>query len=173
MAVLIGSVKKGKKYPVSKEYILLGSVAAQIRKKTPVVRVRVSRGKSYDPKKKVTGQMDAIGYFREYMTKNRVEGQEQFLVMYLGRGNQVYGIYPHSIGTMTSATLEPKLITEVALQLAAESVITCHNHPSGNLKPSEADIAMAANLKKALALFQISLLDNIILTKNESNSFGS
>ena len=169
----------GGKYPETKEHFLIGSVligAAKKKKadlslKTPHVKVRVSRGKSYDPTKKITGPEDVVKAFREYLNKNQIEGQEQFLVMYLTRNNAIIGIYPHSKGGMTSSIVDIKLVAAAATQLAAEAVITCHNHPSGELRASEADQQLAKNLSKALDTLGISLLDNIILTKNSFTSF--
>ena len=172
--MFLGGTKKNKLYKSEKEIVLIGKVSKKktiVKLKTPVVKVRVSRGKSYDPQKTVKSLEDAEKYFREYINKNRVEGQEQFLVMYLGRGNQVLGIYPHSIGGMTATIVEIKMIVNVGLQLLAEAAITAHNHPSGNLTPSEGDKNLASKLKTAFSQFDINLLDNLIITKNQVNSF--
>jgi DNA repair protein RadC len=85
--------------------------------------------------------------------------------MYLTRNNAVIGIYMHTIGAMTAVMVEAKLIVATALQLAAEAIITCHNHPSGNLTPSDADIKVASLIEKQAGLFDIRLLDNMIITK--------
>lgn len=175
MKTLIG----GKKYPEGKEHFLIGSVliGATKRKpknlafKTPHVKVRVSRGKDYDFNKRTTGPDDTVRAFRQYLNKNNIEGQEQFLIMYLTRSNSIIGIYPHSKGTMTATTVDIKLITATAVQLAAEAIITCHNHPSGNLQPSDADKQLASRLGEACKILDIGLLDNIILTKNNYNRY--
>jgi len=91
--------------------------------------------------------------------------------MYLTRSNAVIGIYPQSKGGMTATVADVSLIAGTALQLAAQGVITCHNHPSGSLKASEADKQMAIKLKKVLSTHDINLLDNIILTKNSQTSY--
>jgi DNA repair protein RadC len=59
-----------------------------------------------------------------------------------------------------------------AMQLAAENIITCHNHPSGNLIPSDADHKLVALLDKQCKLFGIGLQDNLILTKTGSRSYS-
>ena len=167
--MFIGAIKKSKRYQVIDENVYIG--ATKKNKRIPIVKVRVSRGKTYDPNKKVTKAEDAEKYFREYMTKNKVEGQEQYLVMYLGRGNQVLGIYPHSLGGMTATILEIKMIVDVGVQLLAEAAITAHNHPSGNINPSDQDKITASKLKEAFNYFDIKLLDNLILTKTSSTSY--
>jgi DNA repair protein RadC len=167
--MFLGAIKKGKKYPVIDENVYIGKIKKP--KRTPIVKIRVSRGKTYDPNKKVLKVEDAEKYFREYMNKNKIEGQEQFLVMYLGRGNQVLGIYPHSLGAMTATIVEIKMLVDVGVQLLAEAVITAHNHPSGNLNPSDQDKNLASRLKLAFSYFDIALIDNLILTKTGANSF--
>jgi DNA repair protein RadC len=160
----------GTAYPVGKETVYIGSVR-KTKLKTPVVRVTVSRGKTYDPNKKISTQEDAVKIFREHLTRNNIETQEKFLVIYTGRQNQVLGIYPHSIGGTSMTVAETKLIVKTALDLAADGVITCHNHPSGALQPSQPDLAMVKRLKTALEYYGISLLDNIILTKSGFSSY--
>jgi len=164
----------GKIYPVEKEIVVIGATKKRPKKqpkKVPHVKVRVSRGKSYDPNVKTTGPLKTASLFRQYLSQYHIEGQEQFLVMYLTRNNAVIGIYPHSKGGMTSTVADIKMISATALSLAAESVITCHNHPSGNLEPSEADKEMARRISNSLATHNISLLDSMILTKNDYRSY--
>jgi len=179
--MFIGAVKKI--YPeVEKETVVIGKTAKStkstkskrkptIPKMVPHVKVRVSRGKNYDPNQKITSNQDAVDMFRKYLTKYQIEGQEQFLAMYLTQSNGVIGIYPHSKGGMTSTTADVSLIAGTALQLAAQGVITCHNHPAGSLKPSEGDLRVASKLQRVLSTHDIRLLDNIILTKTGSTSF--
>ena len=172
MAVLLGSIGKLKTYAPIKELVVIGATKkAKTELKTPIIKVRVSRGKSYDPDKKIKNNTDAEKYFREYMNQNKIEGQEQFLVMYLARGLQVLGIYPHSIGGMTSSVVDVKMVVATGISLLAEAAITAHNHPSGNLTPSSADEQMASKLKQAFSAQGIDLVDNLILTKNSSRSF--
>ncbi len=164
----------GKIYPVEKEIVVIGAIKKRPKKqpkKVPHVKVRVSRGKGYDPKKVVTSPDDTVKYFRQYLNNYNIEGQEQFLVMYLTRANAVIGIYPHTKGGMTASIVDVKLVVSTALNLAAEAVITCHNHPSGSLNPSQDDFKMARKVREALAYYDIKLLDNLILTKTDSKSF--
>lgn len=168
-----GPAPKKISYKGEKEVILINGTKAStaLKKAVPAVKVRVSRGKSYDPNVIIKNNQDVTEYFRKFFTANKVEGQEQFAVMYLGRGLQIIGIYMHSIGSMTSATVEAKLIMATAMQLAAENIITCHNHPSGSLTPSEADKKVTSLLSKQCDLFGMRLLDNLIITKTSSTSY--
>jgi DNA repair protein RadC len=169
----IGAAPKVVKYQGEKEVILINGTKSStaLKKAVPAVKVRVSRGKSYDPNVVMKTNEDVTQYFRKFFTANKVEGQEQFAIMYLSRGLHIIGIYMHSIGSMTSATVESKLIMATAMQLAAENIITCHNHPSGSLQPSDADKKVAEMLTKQGALFGIRLLDNLIITKTSSRSY--
>lgn len=167
------SKAKNKPYKVEKEFIVINGTKASVAltKAVPAVKVRVSRGKSYDPNVVMRSPSDTVLFFRKFFTVNKVEGQEQMAVMYLSRSNAVIGIYMHTIGAMTAVMVESKLIMATALQLAAEGIITCHNHPSGNLRPSDADLKVKALIEKQAKLFDITLLDSLIITKNSSNSY--
>ena len=165
---------KNKVYKAEKEFIVINGTKAStaLSKAVPAVKVRVSRSKSYDPTVVIRTTTDAVAAFRKFFTANKVEGQEQMAVMYLARGLQVIGIYMHTIGGMTAVMVETKLIMATAMQLAAENIITCHNHPSGNLTPSDADYKVAALLSKQCKLFGIGLQNNLIITKTASNSYS-
>jgi len=165
---------KKKTYKAEKEFIVINGTKAStaLSKAVPAVKVRVSRGKSYDPNFIVKTNTDVVAAFRKFFTANKVEGQEQMAVMYLARGLQVIGIYMHTVGAMTAVMVETKLIMATAMQLAAENIITCHNHPSGNLTPSDADYKVAALLSKQCKLFGIGLQDNLIITKTSFRSYS-
>ena len=165
---------KNKPYKIEKEVVIINGTKAStaLKKAVPAVKVRVSRGKSYDPTATIKSPDDTASFFRKFFTANKVEGQEQFAVMYLTRNNAVIGIYMHTIGAMTAVMVEAKLIVATAMQLAAENIITCHNHPSGNLTPSDADYKVAALLSKQCKLFGIGLQDNLIITKTSSRSYS-
>lgn len=168
-----GPAPKKISYKGEKEVVLINGTKSStaLKKAVPAVKVRVSRGKSYDPNVKILNNEDTTQYFRKFFTANKVEGQEQFAVMYLSRGLQIIGVYMHTIGAMTAVMVESKLIISTAIQLAAENIITCHNHPSGNLTPSEADHKLVALMKEQAKLFDIRVLDNLIITKTSSRSY--
>ncbi len=164
---------KNKPYKLEKEIVIINGTKAStaLKKAVPAVKVRVSRGKSYDPTVIIRNREDTVQSFRKFYTANKVEGQEQFAVMYLSRSNAVIGIYMHTIGAMTAVMIEAKLIMATALQLAAEGIITCHNHPSGSLSPSDADIKVKALVEKQAGLFDIRLHDSLIITKTSYRSY--
>ena len=86
--------------------------------------------------------------------------------------NKVLGVYVHSIGSISSVSVDVRLVLAGALQMGAVSLILCHNHPSGNLRPSEADEKMTKQLMKAASTHNINILDHIIITKDSHYSFA-
>ena len=97
--------------------------------------------------------------------------QEQFVVLYLNRANRVIGSYQLSKGGITGTIADVRLILSVALKTLASGLILAHNHPSGNLKPSEADIQFTQKVKDAAKLMDIEVLDHMILSSNGYFSF--
>lgn len=97
---------------------------------------------------------------------------EEFWVLFLNRANKVIDQSRITQGGITGTVFDIKLILKSAIEKLASSIIVCHNHPSGNSKPSEQDIKITQRLKEASQLFEISLLDHIIITDSECHSFA-
>lgn len=97
---------------------------------------------------------------------------EEFWVLYLNRANKVMDQSRITQGGITGTIFDIKLIMKSALEKLASSIIICHNHPSGNPKPSEQDIRITHKLKEASQIFEINLLDHIIITDSECYSFA-
>lgn len=101
-----------------------------------------------------------------------IEFQEVVKVIYLNRGNNVLGLYEVSKGGISSSVVEIKQIVSIALKVNASSLILIHNHPSGNLKPSNQDIELTKKLKLACDYFELALLDHLIISRNSFYSFN-
>ncbi len=97
---------------------------------------------------------------------------EEFWVLFLNRANKVIDQAKITQGGITGTIFDIKLIMKSAIEKLASSIIVCHNHPSGNPKPSEQDIKITQKLKEASQLFEIALLDHIIITDSECYSFA-
>ncbi len=95
-----------------------------------------------------------------------IEFIEEFKIMLLNRANRVLGMVNISQGGMAGTIADPKVIFAAAIKSAASSIILIHNHPSGNLTPSQADISLTRKLKTGGELLDIAVLDHIILTKD-------
>lgn len=121
---------------------------------------------------KITSSQKAFESFLSSWNFNTIELQEEFKVMVLNRNNEVLGICPLSRGGVSGTIVDAKLVFSIALKCNASSIIVAHNHPSGNLKPSDADIKLTKKLKQAAAYLDIQFLDHVIVTKNGYTSFS-
>ena len=97
---------------------------------------------------------------------------EEFWVLLLDRANQVLCKEQISKGGFSATVVDPKVIFKKALDKNASGIILCHNHPSGNLRPSSADIALTEKLVAAGAMLDISILDHLIVSQNGYFSFS-
>lgn len=82
------------------------------------------------------------------------------------------GIYTLSKGGISGTMVDVKLLLSVALKCVASHIVVVHNHPSGNLTPSRADVDITTKLKKATKQVDILLLDHLIITKDGYYSFA-
>lgn len=133
----------------------------------------------YTPKKGakpiVGSAQNAYDALLPFFPKDVIAIQEQFVVMYLNHANKIIGIFRVSTGGITGTVVDVRLILGTALKIAATGIILAHNHPSGNLKASQADQLLTRKLKNAAALMDIRVEDHIILsgTDNAFYSFAS
>jgi DNA repair protein RadC len=159
-------------YKFGKEIIVAGiGKLSTLKNLVPEVKLRVTRGKK-SASDTVTSSTVASEIFKRFIGKNKIETQELVAVAYLNTANKVLGVYVHSIGSISSASVDVRLVLAGALQMGAVGLILCHNHPSGNLKPSEADKTMTKQLIKATSYHNINVLDHIIITKESHFSFA-
>jgi DNA repair protein RadC len=96
---------------------------------------------------------------------------EEFWLLMLNRANLVIKKELISRGGLAGTVVDTKIIFKTAVDNQASSIIVCHNHPSGNLKPSESDIKITRNIKEAGKIMEIALLDHLIITENGFYSF--
>ena len=97
---------------------------------------------------------------------------EEFWLLMLNRANSVIKRELISRGGVAGTVVDTKIIFKTAVMNYASSIIICHNHPSGNLKPSEADLKITKNIKEAGKIMEIPLLDHLIITENGFYSFA-
>ena len=90
----------------------------------------------------------------------------------LNRANDVVGYYRVSSGGFSGTILDPRVVMTIALNNASSSIILAHNHPSGNLKPSEGDKAITEKIRNACAFFDMKLLDHLIITDESYFAFS-
>ena len=119
----------------------------------------------------IKASVDVYSFLKNRILKG-IEVQEHFIAIFLSQANKIIGYYHHSTGTINATMVDIELLTAVAVKTLAKAVIISHNHPSGNLTPSEADRSLTRNVVKALKYFDIMLIDHIIVTKHGYYSFN-
>ncbi len=97
---------------------------------------------------------------------------EEFWLLMLNRANHVIRKELMSRGGVAGTVVDIKIIFKTAIENYASSIIVCHNHPSGNTTPSEADIKLTKAIKNAGVVMEIPLLDHLIITESKYYSFG-
>ena len=119
--------------------------------------------------KKIGSSKDAYELLRMHVQDLQVE---QFWVLFLSRNNSVIKAELISQGGISATYVDPSPLFKKAILNNASSIILCHNHPSGNLAPSEADIKLTRKIYNAGKLLDIDVLDHIIITSNSYTSLN-
>lgn len=97
---------------------------------------------------------------------------EVFAVMFLNKANKINHFEIISKGGITGTVADPRIILKKALEEEATSIVLCHNHPSGSLKPSKADEDLTLKIKEAAKYFDIKVMDHIIVSEDGYYSFS-
>ena len=164
LAFAIYEFKKNSKKPING----LGKLNF---KKPPKVRIIYSRKDNPEDRKKVTGSNDVYKCLQSIWS-SQIETREEMFVLLLNRNNQILGYNQLSMGGITGTVADIRLLFATAIQSLATSIIIAHNHPSGNLKPSQADLQLTQKVKEAGKILYISLLDHLIVSKMSYYSFA-
>jgi DNA repair protein RadC len=130
---------------------------------------RRKEGTAIAKKPKISSSADAYSIMRPYLQDLP---HEEFWVILLNRSNQVIKAEKISQGGVAGTVADPKLIFKKGLELLASAMILVHNHPSGNTKPSQADINLTKKLKQGGEMLEISVLDHLIYTNDGYFSFN-
>ena len=93
--------------------------------------------------------------------------QEAFYALYVDRANNVIGYTLISLGGINGTVVDTRIILKYGIDLLATGVILAHNHPSGNKKPSDADLRITKRISEACTLCEIVLIDHLIITEKE------
>jgi len=118
---------------------------------------------------KISSSLDVFELMKPFLEDLHIE---QFWTLYLNNSNKVLSKLKISEGGMTGTVVDIRLILKHALELNATSIVLSHNHPSGILKPSEADINVTKKIKKAAQFMDIKVLDHLIITDQSYFSFA-
>src|SRR6478609_935677 len=121
---------------------------------------------------KITSSRDAFCIFKQTWDENKIEFIEQFRVMLTNRAQKVLGIVEISTGGVSGTVADPKVIFGAALKAGASGLLMAHNHPSGNLTPSQSDIDLTRRMREGGKFLEIQVLDHLIVTAEGYYSFA-
>lgn len=144
-----------------------------MRELTTLQEIQVNYKRSYDTES-ITCSSDAERICRDafLLTKANISLREYFYIVLLNRANECIGFYQLSSGGLTGTVADIRLAFSIALKCLASGMIITHCHPSGRIKPSQADIKLTQKFKEAGKILDVTLLDHIILTENSHYSFA-
>lgn len=121
---------------------------------------------------KITSSKDAYEILKNAWSEDDIEFVEKFKIILLSKANRVLGICEISSGSVCGTVVDPKLVFAAAIKGNASAVILSHNHPSGNLQPSEADKNLTKKLVEGGKILEVQVLDHIIVTTEGHFSFA-
>lgn len=127
--------------------------------------------KSEIQKTKITTSESASKVIRQFYFDD-ISIYESFFILLLNRANNTTGFAKISQGGTAGTVVDIKIIAKYAVDSLSPNIIICHNHPSGNKQPSDADLNITRKIKDALLLLDIKLVDHIIITENDFFSFA-
>lgn len=136
--------------------------------------IEISYRNNVKPKDRIKVHCSSMAFamFLAQWDMNKIELVEQFSVMYLDRNSSCLGIATIASGGISTCQVDPKIIFGSALKARASAIIFAHNHPSGSLTPSQADIALTHKLICGGALLDVSVPDHLIITPDDYYSFA-
>ena len=113
---------------------------------------------------KISHSQDSYEILRECYDPNTISYRESAYVLYLNRSNKPIGVFHLSTGGCSGTVMDVKQILGIALKTNASALILSHNHPSGNLSPSQADLKLTSRIKEACEMMSLALLDHVIIS---------
>lgn len=135
------------------------------------ITISYSYNKKTDALTAITSAQSAAECLRS-LWSTKLQHLEEVYMLLLDTAHQVLGFMKVSMGGVSSALVDPKVIFQAALKANASAFILAHNHPSGTAKPSKQDIKLTERIRDCAVLMDITLLDHMILTKDSYFSFA-
>jgi DNA repair protein RadC len=136
----------------------------------PEIELKLKRGDVN--KMQIKTSKDSYQALKLFFDQDTIELTETFLVIYLNRANNTIGWMKVSSGGITGTVVDQRIVLATALKAAATAMILAHNHPSGQIQPSHADIELTKKIKQAGLIMDIPVIDHIILGDNNYYSFA-
>lgn len=143
-----------------------------MKQNTQVAELLVSYSPHIVSAQKISNSRESYSLITNYWNLDIIEMLEEVKVILLNKANKVLGIFDLSKGGICSSIIDVKIVLSIALKTLASGIIIVHNHPSGNLAPSKADIDITQKLKSACKIIELVLLDHLIISKEDYFSFA-
>lgn len=140
----------------------------------PIQEVQLVYKQKFKPsdRPQITTSADSFRVLLSVWNLETIGFIESFKILLLNRAHRVIGAYEVSSGGMCGTVADPKIIFIAALKTCATSIILAHNHPSGNLTPSDSDLQLTQRIKHGGLLLDIQVLDHLIITEDHYFSFA-
>lgn len=144
----------------------IAKMAGQVEVSSCLAEVEIKYKTKVKPmnRPKIVQSKEMYDYFLTLFSPDTLEHHEEMFVFVLNRASRILGWAKLSSGGLAGTVCDARIIGQIALLSNAQSIILAHNHPSGELKPSETDIKLTRTIRDALKLFDIQLLDHLIIT---------
>jgi DNA repair protein RadC len=143
-----------------------------IEYKTLIPEITLKFKTGNEQKAKISTSQDCFKVMLSFYDMDLLELTESFIVLFLNRANNTIGWLKVSSGGIAGTIVEIRLIMATAIKCAASGIILSHNHPSGNVTPSDADIKLTRKIKEAALLFDIALIDHIIMSSDSEKYYS-
>jgi len=136
-----------------------------------ISEIKVSYSNLNENNTKITSSKSAYDLIISNWNLDTIEYQEEVKILMLNRANFVLGIHELSKGGTNCCIVDIKMVLSISLKCNADSIILIHNHPSGNLNPSESDKILTMKINDGCKMIDINLLDHLIITNGKYYSF--
>jgi len=123
-------------------------------------------------RKKINQSRDCYNILKDIYNSETVEMREDFYIICVNRSNEMIGYHKISSGGVSGTVVDARIIFSIAINSMASGIFLSHNHPSGQLQPSEQDISLTEKIKQGAKLLDMQLLDHIIYTPEGYYSFA-
>jgi len=116
---------------------------------------------------KLVRSSEVFEYIKKLFPDNQIDYREYFFAVYVNRANRVIGHSLISMGGLSGTVVDQKIIFQIALKVHASGIFLSHNHPSGELKPSNSDIQITKKICESAKILDINILDHVIVTSEK------
>jgi DNA repair protein RadC len=138
----------------------------------PELYIARKKGDNNLNKVKITSSRDSYDFFRKLFNEDTLSVNESFIAVFLNISNNTIAWTKISSGGVSSTVVDHKMILKIAIGTLSSAIIIAHNHPSGNIKPSESDKLITNKIKSVCKNIDINLLDHLILSEEGYYSFA-